>query len=88
MEASAPSFTPSAIPELDALTTRQRECLRLAALGLTSSGIGDKLGLSPRTVDEHVMAACNVLGVRTRVQAVARMAVGDRRADEARSFRP
>lgn len=88
MEASSPSLASSSIPELDALTPRQRQCLRLAALGLTSSGIGERLGLSPRTVDEHVMTACSVLGVRTRVQAVAQMAVGDRRAGEARSFRP
>ncbi|MFW2346447.1 LuxR C-terminal-related transcriptional regulator [Brevundimonas diminuta ATCC 11568] len=88
MQSPVPAFAPTSTPELDALTTRQRQCLRLAALGLTSSGIGERLGLSPRTVDEHVMTACSVLGVRTRVQAVARMAVGDRRADEARSFRP
>ena len=88
MEASSPSVASRPIPEFDALTSRQRQCLRLAALGLTSPAIGHRLGLSRRTVDEHLMAACGVLGVRTRVQAVARMAVGDRRAAEARSFRP
>jgi ATP/maltotriose-dependent transcriptional regulator MalT len=28
------------------------------------------LGLSARTVDDHIAAACRRLGVRTRVQAV------------------
>lgn len=73
---------------VDALTDRQRECLQLAATGLTSSGIGERLGLSPRTVDEHLMMACSLLGVRTRIQAVACLAVAARRADEPRSFLP
>lgn len=71
-----------------ALTDRQRQCLQLAATGLTSSGIGERLGLSPRTVDEHLMTACSALGVRTRIQAVARLAAASRRADEPRSFLP
>ena len=56
-----------------ALTQRQRQCLTLAAEGLTSARIGATLGLSPRTVDEHLADACNLLGVRTRIQAVARL---------------
>ncbi|MNS83232.1 Bacterial regulatory protein, luxR family [compost metagenome] len=54
-----------------ALTGRQRQCLSLAAKGLTSARIGAALDLSPRTVDEHLAGACSQLGVRTRVQAVA-----------------
>ncbi|MBJ7317173.1 MAG: helix-turn-helix transcriptional regulator [Brevundimonas sp.] len=65
---------------LPALTDRQRTCLDLAARGLTSSAIGARLGLSPRTVDEHLLAACAALGVRTRIQAVARMALESRTA--------
>lgn len=57
-----------------ALTERQRQCLDLAADGLTSARIGAVLGLSPRTIDEHLAEACRLLGVRTRVQAVARFA--------------
>jgi DNA-binding CsgD family transcriptional regulator len=78
----------SSTPGLKALTDRQRECVQLAAMGLTSSRIGERLGLSSRTVDEHLMTACSVLGVRTRVQAVACLAVAARRADEPRSFLP
>lgn len=74
--------------DLDRLSERQRDCLRLAARGLTSAGIGERLGLSPRTVDEHLMLACRTLGVRTRVQAVARLALEARAAPEARSFLP
>ena len=88
MKARTSLPTASSTPGLEALTDRQRECLQLAATGLTSSGIGERLGLSPRTVDEHLMTACRILGVRTRVQAVARLAVAARRANEPRSFLP
>ena len=83
-----PSHTPtSATACVDDLTSRQRECLTLAAEGLTSAAIGDRLGVSPRTVDEHLTSACVVLGVRTRIQAVARLVMSERPA-EGRSFRP
>lgn len=70
------------------LSSRQVECLSLAAKGLTSSDIGERLRLSPRTVDEHLMGACRPLGVRTRIQAVAVVASSGRRREEARSFLP
>lgn len=57
--------------ELKPLTDRHRECLALASRGLSSSAIGEALNLSPRTVDEHFARACHLLGVRTRIQAVA-----------------
>lgn len=56
------------------LSARQTACLELAARGLSSAAIGDRLGISPRTVDEHLMRACDLLGVRTRIQAVAWLA--------------
>lgn len=56
---------------LSSLTHRQVQCLQLAADGLSSPAIGRQLGLSPRTVDDHIAAACRQFGVRTRVQAVA-----------------
>ncbi|MFN4287389.1 MAG: helix-turn-helix transcriptional regulator [Brevundimonas sp.] len=73
---------------LPALSERQRACLALTAEGMTSSRIGEALGLSPRTVDEHLAAACDALGVRTRVQAVAILAGAERRTPEPRSFLP
>ena len=66
--------TPPLHALVDALTDRQRQCLSLASEGLTSSRIAAALGLSPRTVDEHLADACRLLGVRTRIQAVARLA--------------
>jgi DNA-binding CsgD family transcriptional regulator len=59
---------------LDRLTPRQRLCLDLTARGLTSAAIAERLRLSPRTVDDHLAGACRTLGVRTRIQAVARLA--------------
>lgn len=70
------------------LSDRQLECLRLAATGLASASIGDRIGISPRTVDEHLAAACEALCVRTRIQAVARLAMAARDAGEPRSFLP
>lgn len=58
------------VPAVEPLTDRQLECLRWAAAGKSSMDIGAIVGLSPRTVDDHLAAACRRLGVRTRVQAV------------------
>ena len=57
-------------PVLEPLTERQLECLRWAAAGKSSADIGAIVGLSSRTVDDHLAAACRRLQVRTRVQAV------------------
>lgn len=53
------------------LTPRQMECLKWARHGKSSRDIGDILGLSPYTVDEHLAGACDRLGVRSRLQAIA-----------------
>ena len=53
------------------LTARQIECLEWVQAGKSSSVIGQILGVSKRTVDEHLAEACRKLGVRTRIQAVA-----------------
>lgn len=54
------------------LTLRQLECLRLAAKGLTSTQIATTLGISARTVNQYFAEACVRLGVRNRIQAVAK----------------
>lgn len=72
----------------DGLSDRQADCLRLAGQGLSSSQIARRLGLSARTVDDHILLGCRSLGVRTRVQAVALLVRDDRRAAEPRSFTP
>jgi DNA-binding CsgD family transcriptional regulator len=52
------------------LTARQLQCLRWAEEGKSARDIGTILGISARTVEEHIAIACAALGVRTRVQAV------------------
>lgn len=52
------------------LTPRQLECLAWVTAGKSSTDIGCILGISARTVDEHVAMACNRLRVKTRLQAV------------------
>ncbi len=51
------------------LSRRQRECLAWVREGKSSSAIGEILGISALTIDEHLAQACRRLGVRTRVQA-------------------
>jgi DNA-binding CsgD family transcriptional regulator len=52
------------------VTPRQLECLRWVQAGKSAYDIGVILGISPRTVDTHILEACARLGVRTRMQAV------------------
>lgn len=52
------------------LTARQRECLYWTEQGKSARDIGVILGISRRTVEEHLALACEVLCVRTRIQAV------------------
>ena len=88
MSAYSSSHPLDAADLLERLSDRQQQCLALAAEGLTSARIGDRLGVSARTVDEHLMLACRALGVRTRIQAVARLAGAARRRPEPRAFLP
>jgi predicted ATPase/DNA-binding CsgD family transcriptional regulator len=53
------------------LSSREQEVLRLVADGFTSRQIAQQLFLSHRTVDSHVAAIFNKLGVESRAQAVA-----------------
>ena len=56
------------------LTDRQLEILRLVATGLSNAEIAHRLVVSPRTVDHHVSAVLQKLGVPTRRDAAARAA--------------
>ena len=56
------------------VTDREREILELAAEGFTTHQIGRRLGISPRTVEAHIAKLYRKLGVKTRLQAVARAA--------------
>ncbi len=48
------------------LTTREREVLHLAAEGLSNPGIGERLGISPRTAQTHRAHVMQKLGLRSR----------------------
>jgi two-component system response regulator NreC len=54
----------------DRLTPREREVLRLIALGHTSVEIAQKLGLSPRTIETHRARIHRKLGLDTRAELV------------------
>ena len=56
------------------LSKRERECLRLAAQGLTSNEIGAKLGIGERTVHQHFSSLLGKLGAANRREAIARAA--------------
>lgn len=53
------------------LTERERAILRMIASGMTSPEIGDRLGISPMTVNSHVKNIYQKLRVRSRAQAVS-----------------
>src|SRR5690348_13340217 len=64
-EAEKARYDPSA---LDSLTSRELEVLRLMAQGQENSEIAAGLGISPRTVKNHVSSILAKLGVTNRVQ--------------------
>ena len=64
---------PVALPPRPALTPREKEVMQLSAVGLTSAEIADKLGLSPRTVNQHVDNVAEKLGTRNRTHTIAEL---------------
>ena len=55
--------------ELDDLSVREREVLRLIARGMENAEIADELGISPRTAKNHVSNILAKLGLPSRIQA-------------------
>ncbi len=53
------------------LTSREREVLRLLALGLSQTAIARELFISPQTVATHIQRVLTKLGVHSRAEAVA-----------------
>jgi RNA polymerase sigma factor (sigma-70 family) len=54
----------------DALTPREREVLEVIAEGLTHRQIGEKLGISPRTVEVHKGRIMEKLGVGSLAELI------------------
>jgi DNA-binding NarL/FixJ family response regulator len=52
------------------LTERETEVLGLVAAGLTSRQIATRLGLSPRTVENHVQSTLRKLQLHNRIELV------------------
>jgi DNA-binding NarL/FixJ family response regulator len=59
---------PSFDPEMDQLTTREREVLRLIARGYTYKEIAKELYISAKTVETHVSSVLRKLQLSTRHQ--------------------
>lgn len=56
-------------PMAERLSERQRQCLALVDQGFTSKQIARELALSPSTVDNHLRAALERLGLNSRTDA-------------------
>ncbi|HET9896798.1 MAG TPA: response regulator transcription factor [Streptosporangiaceae bacterium] len=63
-----PQPPPTFDPELDQLTTREREVLRLIARGYTYKEIAKELYISAKTVESHVSSVLRKLQLSTRHQ--------------------
>jgi len=59
-----------AADQVEPLTPRELDVLRLAARGLTNRAIGHELGISHRTVQGHLASIYGKLGVSSRTEAV------------------
>jgi DNA-binding NarL/FixJ family response regulator len=59
-----------AADQVEPLTDRELDVLRLAARGLTNRAIGHELGISHRTVQGHLANMYGKLGVNSRTEAV------------------
>jgi DNA-binding CsgD family transcriptional regulator len=64
---------PSVEPTLPPLTPREKEVMRLSAIGLTSVEIAGRLGMSPRTVNQHVDNVAGKLGTKNRTHTIAEL---------------
>lgn len=68
-------FLRDVLPELPALTERERDVLRWTAVGKTSQEIGVILGITTRTVTFHVTSLLRKLDAVNKTHAVAKAAM-------------
>jgi DNA-binding NarL/FixJ family response regulator len=54
----------------NALTTREREILQLAAEGLSNSNIAEQLSISTRTVEQHRQSMMNKMGFNNQTELI------------------
>jgi two-component system, NarL family, response regulator NreC len=66
----SPSSTGSRVSEVETLTAREIDVLRLLAKGYTNRQIAEQLGISPRTAEGHRANLSSKLGLRSRVELV------------------
>lgn len=58
--------------QLERLTPREKEVLRLMAEGIASRDIADKLGISYTTVRTHIRSLGSKLGVHSKLEAIVK----------------
>jgi two-component system, NarL family, response regulator NreC len=54
----------------ETLTAREREILQMTAEGLTSHEVGEKLAISPRTIEVHRGNLMNKLGIHSQAELI------------------
>jgi DNA-binding NarL/FixJ family response regulator len=69
-ESTGPRLTPKPITIAIDLTAREKEVLALLADGLSNAQIGDRLHLSPRTVEKHVSTLLRKTDSNNRAELV------------------
>ena len=75
-------MTPRAGSAVARLTDRQYEVLRLLASGLSNAGIGDRLGITEKSVQNHVNAMYATLGIDADPQRNPRVSAALRLLEE------
>lgn len=67
----ARTFHSSGVRMATNLTPREREVMSLSSEGLTSQEVAEQLGMSARTVNQHMDNVAEKLGTRNRVHTIA-----------------
>jgi DNA-binding CsgD family transcriptional regulator len=73
MEAARPTALAPLIADAYALTSREREVVRLVLQGLSTDRIAAELHLSTWTVQDHLKSIFQKVGVRSRKELVAQI---------------